>query len=113
MLGARIAALRRQNGWSQTELAQKIKISASAVGMYEQGRREPSADTIVSLAHIFGVSTDYLLTGHAIDGKDLDAANQALHGSLSSAQAILRNRPDPPFTKEELATLFAALLLDS
>ncbi len=113
MLGARIAALRRQKGWSQTELALKLKISASAVGMYEQGRREPSADTIVALARVFGVSTDYLLTGHAASAHDLEAANQALQSSLSSAQAILSNRPDPPFSKEELATLFAALLLDS
>ena len=40
MLGARIAALRRDAGWSQAELGKRLQVSASAVGMYEQGRRE-------------------------------------------------------------------------
>ena len=44
MLGARIAALRRDAGWSQAELGKRLQVSASAVGMYEQGRREPSAE---------------------------------------------------------------------
>ena len=49
MLGARIAALRLQAGLSQAELAKRLAVSASAVGMYEQGRREPSMDRIVAL----------------------------------------------------------------
>ena len=40
MLGARIAALRRQAGMNQGELAKKLGISPSTVGMYEQGRRD-------------------------------------------------------------------------
>lgn len=63
MLGFRIAALRRQLGLSQAELARRLHISASAVGMYEQGRREPSLDLVVALAEELDVSTDYLLIG--------------------------------------------------
>ena len=63
MLGMRIAFLRASKGWSQAKLAQRIGVSASAVGMYEQGRREPSLDLLVRLAREFGVSTDYLLMG--------------------------------------------------
>ena len=50
MLGARIAALRREAGLNQAELARRLRISPSAVGMYEQGRREPPLDTLVALA---------------------------------------------------------------
>ena len=63
MLGARIAALRRERGLSQGELARRIKISPSAMGMYEQGRREPSSEVLVELGKLFGVSVDYILTG--------------------------------------------------
>ena len=63
MLGARIAALRRSRGMSQSQLAQELGVSPSAIGMYEQGRREPSAATVVALSNLFQVSTDYLLTG--------------------------------------------------
>ena len=70
MLGDRIALLRRGRGWSQSELARRLHISASAVGMYEQGRREPSLEAVVELASAFGVSVDYLLTGRALTEAD-------------------------------------------
>ena len=63
MLGIRIAILRISKGWSQAELARRIGVSASAVGMYEQGRREPSLGLLVRLAQELGATTDYLLTG--------------------------------------------------
>ena len=61
MLGLRIALLRVDKGWSQAELAKRIGVSTSAVGMYEQGRREPSWGLLVRLALELNVTTDYLL----------------------------------------------------
>lgn len=58
MLGVRIALLRIEKGISQAELAKRLRVSASAVGMYEQGRRMPSLDLVVRLAREFGVTTD-------------------------------------------------------
>ena len=63
MLGLRIALLRIDKGWSQAELAKRIGVSPSAVGMYEQGRREPSLALLICLARELCVTTDYLLTG--------------------------------------------------
>lgn len=63
MLGERIAFLRSKQGLSQAELARRLNISPSAVGMYEQGRREPPVDILISLARVLGVTMDYLLTG--------------------------------------------------
>ena len=63
MLGLRIALLRVEKCWSQAELAKRIGVSTSAVGMYEQGRREPSLMILVHLARELDVTTDYLLTG--------------------------------------------------
>jgi len=65
MLGARIALLRRNCAMSQKELSKALGISASAVGMYEQGRREPSAELLIKMAELFSVSTDFLLTGES------------------------------------------------
>ena len=65
MLGARIALLRRQAGISQRALAAALRVSPSAVGMYEQERRVPSTALLVEMARLFGVSTDFLLTGRA------------------------------------------------
>ena len=56
MLGTRIAALRREAGLSQAELAQRLQVSPSALGMYEQERREPSMQTLVKLSRELGVT---------------------------------------------------------
>ena len=112
MLGARIAALRREAGLNQAELAQRLQISPSAVGMYEQGRREPSADTLVAMAQLFGVSTDYLLTGQAA-GKDQNTLETMLINRITSADRHMTQRTERPFSRQELAVLFAAMLMDT
>ena len=63
MLSTQIKTLRRKKGWSQAELAERLHISPSAVGMYEQGRREPSIDTLIALSKEFDVTIDYLVAG--------------------------------------------------
>ena len=111
MLGARIAALRREAGLNQAELAERLQVSPSAIGMYEQGRREPSADTLVAMAQLFGVSVDYLLTGQAAD-KDRDTLESMLHSRITSADRHMTQRNDRPFSRQELAVLFAAMLME-
>ena len=41
-----LAYLRKRAGYSQTELADKLKISRSAIGMYESGKRESDFETL-------------------------------------------------------------------
>ena len=48
---------------TQRQLAKALSVSPSAIGMYEQGRRQPSADLIVAICQMFSVSTQWLLTG--------------------------------------------------
>lgn len=47
----------------QEDLANKINISKSAIGMYERNEREPSFEIVEKLANYFEVSIDFLLTG--------------------------------------------------
>lgn len=58
-----IKKLRKLNGMTQWELGEKLGISASAVGMYEQGRRQPDSKTLLKLSKIFSVSVDEILNG--------------------------------------------------
>lgn len=111
MLGPRIAALRRAAGLSQGELARRLQVSASTVGMYEQGRREPSAEILVALARTFGVTVDYLLTGQPSATEEEKVA-LVMDSVLSDAQVQLDKRPKRPLSRQELAVLFAALLMD-
>ena len=111
MLGERIAALRRTRGMSQANLAGRLGISASAMGMYEQGRREPSLQTVVDLARELEVSTDFLLTGKSAS-PEADPLPQLLEFCVDTADRKLDARSDRPFSRQDLATLFAALLTD-
>lgn len=113
MLGARIAALRHHAGWSQAVLAQRLQISASAVGMYEQGRREPPAELLVAMADAFGVSVDYLLTGRVENEQQRKTAESTLFHSLAQMEKRLDSRGRRPFSKQEMVVLFAALLMDA
>ena len=63
MLNKQIESLRRKMGWSQAELARRLHITPSTVGMYEQGRRVPSVDILLAMSEEFGVTLDYLITG--------------------------------------------------
>ena len=101
MLGERIAALRRARGMSQAELASRLGISASAMGMYEQGRREPSVQTVVSLARELEVSTDFLLTGKAAPPES-DPLPRLLEFCVDAADRKLEARPDRPFSRQEM-----------
>ena len=52
---------RKKSGLTQQEVANAIGVVQSAYKNYEQGNREPKGDTIVMLANLFHVTTDYLL----------------------------------------------------
>lgn len=61
ILGEKIMALRKQNNWSQEDLAEKLQISRQSVSKWESGASIPDLDRIVKMSALFGVSTDYLL----------------------------------------------------
>ena len=61
MLGENLAALRLRRGMTQKELARRLGVSPSAVGMYEQGRRQPGPEMLLRLAAVLGTDVNGLL----------------------------------------------------
>ena len=61
MVADKIKALREANGMTQNDIARKFGITRSSVNAWEMGISTPSTTYIVELAHLFSVSTDYLL----------------------------------------------------
>lgn len=57
----RIKELRLERNISQKKLSLQVGVSQSVLCDYENGKVEPTASVIISLAKFFGVSTDYLL----------------------------------------------------
>lgn len=61
MFSENIRALRNKVHMSQKALADLLFVSQQTVAKWETNRATPNPDTVVKLADIFGVSTDYLL----------------------------------------------------
>ena len=59
--GIRLKELRKQNGLTQQQLAERIGVTKSVISFYELKERAPSHDVLMKLSYIFHVSTDYLL----------------------------------------------------
>lgn len=78
----RLRELRMKYGYSQKAVSQKIGISPSIVSGYESGERTPSTEVLLSLAYLYGCSTDYLL------GKQNDNSQLVLDVSELSDKQI-------------------------
>ena len=61
ILADKIIRLRKQNGLSQEELAERMHVSRQAVSKWEAAQTTPDLEKILMLSKLFGVSTDYLL----------------------------------------------------
>lgn len=59
--GEKLSFLRKKQGMTQLELAEKLDISRQAVSRWEQGTSEPSTENLVSIGKLFGVPVDDLV----------------------------------------------------
>ena len=59
--GEKLLALRRQAGYSQEELADRLNVSRQAISRWEMGTTLPDAQNLIQLSRIFGVSIDAML----------------------------------------------------
>lgn len=61
MLKDNLIMLRKINGYSQEEIAEKIGISRQAYAKWESGTTTPNIDKALSLAELYGVTIDGLI----------------------------------------------------
>lgn len=100
----RIGDLRRARGMRQSELAEAVGVSASAIGMYEQGRREPDLHMLLKLARLFDVSVDYLIgASDRPERFDVNEIAACVARDLMNQPALMFNAEC--YTEEELADI--------
>lgn len=95
MLGEKLRHLRKERGLTQQELAEKVMVAPSTIGMYEQGRREPDTTTLSKLSQVLHVSVDYLLSESQEDAdKDIeDVIAEIRQRLLTNGQLMFNGRP--------------------
>lgn len=94
----RLKDLRIEHGYSQEEMGKKLNVTTSAYGYYEQGRNEPSLETLQKIARTFQVSTDYLLG-------IIDTSNHPIYHSISDRLSLSDTEIDTVKKMKDLSLL--------
>ncbi len=87
ILADKIIRLRKKNGWSQEELAEKMQVSRQAVSKWESAQAIPDLEKILMLGSLFGVTTDYLLKDEIEDEEFTDENDNTSVKRITLAQA--------------------------
>lgn len=89
MFGERLKQLRLSTKKTQQQIADQLGISRAAYSHLENGRNEPDSTTLVKLANIFDVTTDYLLgnkqTPEWADENDIVELDKLLESNVNMA----------------------------
>ena len=75
-LSDKIIQLRKAKGWSQEELAERLKVSRQAISRWEGATAQPDVANVLQLSKLFGVTTDYLLNDEYESDNDLPKVKQ-------------------------------------
>ncbi len=62
-IGQRISDLRKEHGYSQEYVAEKLDVSRQAVSKWECDASAPDTYNLIALAELFGVSVEYIAVG--------------------------------------------------
>src|SRR5690625_2702050 len=60
-LASNIRFFRKQNEWTQQELAEQLKLSRSVIAKWENNLATPDIDSLIKLSHIFKVRLEHLV----------------------------------------------------
>ena len=77
MLADKITQLRKKNGWSQEELAEKLYVSRQTVSRWETDSTFPDVEAVIKLCEIFGCNMDTLVRGDAQSGSTCECSGVA------------------------------------
>lgn len=86
--GQRIREERNRLKMTQEDLAQELNIGYVHMNGIENGRKGCSIDLLLELSELFGVSTDYLLTGKTHSNEETKLKIQS---TISDLTALLQN----------------------
>ncbi len=108
----RLRELRRQKGFSQSELGKLAELHYTHIGRFERGTSRPGSDTLKRLADVLGVSSDYLLEGAETEAakarfedRELLRQFQAVEQLPEEDKEVIKKLLDAFLTKKQLQAL--------
>ncbi|MDE6372583.1 MAG: helix-turn-helix domain-containing protein [Clostridia bacterium] len=98
MYGKRIKDLRIENNLNQSELAEMLHVSQSAVAKYENEQLEPNINMLEKIADVFICSVDYLLGRESEEGVIVIDGNSS---QTEREQTLIKSFRKLPLHKQE------------
>ena len=93
--GKRIAALRKEKGMTQEQLAEAVNLSTNHISVIERGVKLPKLETLINIANVLDVPADVLLQ---------DVVNNQTKLCASEASELIKQLP-----REDQRRVLAAL----
>jgi transcriptional regulator with XRE-family HTH domain len=83
IFGEKLKSERKNKGWSQEDLAEKLFVSRQSVSKWENGQNYPSIEIIIKVSDLFGVTIDELLrSDEELTKKVINDGKQLAHPKL-------------------------------
>ena len=109
-LEEKLTVLRKESGYTQLDLAEKVRVSRQAISKWETGRVLPSAENLKYLSELFGVSVDYLLNDDMTEEPKPKEQEPAPEPQTEEAVIPEKEKGKPVRWKYITALLLAVLL---
>jgi transcriptional regulator with XRE-family HTH domain len=95
--------IRKEHNLTQAQLADKLGVCPSTVGMYEQGRREPDNKMLKKICYVFSVSIDHILGLQVDEKNDLKEIMDKFTQILKSQKSLVFNgKPIESLDREKI-----------
>ena len=105
----RLKKIRKMRKLTQKEFADKLKISASAVGMYEQGRREPDHNTLIKMCKALEITADCLLGKTKMETVEIGDFLDEIKTQIKSGGGLMFK--GVPLSEEDTRKLYDAIVI--
>ena len=110
--GRFLKELRKEKGFTQEQLGEKIGVTNKTVSRWENGNYMPPVECLTLLSEIYGVSINELVYGQRLDNEKLaDAAEDNLKGALELNEQSYRKSEKILFIMMALSTVIAILVI--
>lgn len=115
ILADKIIELRKKEGWSQEELAEKLAVTRQSVSKWEGAQSIPDLDKVVQMSRLFGVTTDYLLKDELEESQPAECDAAPVLRRVTMAQAsdylALRRAAAPKMALATMLCVFSPIAL--
>lgn len=115
ILADKIIELRKKEGWSQEELAEKLSVTRQSVSKWEGAQSIPDLDKVVQMSRLFGVTTDYLLKDELEESQPAECNAAPVLRRVTMAQAsdylALRRAAAPKMALATMLCVFSPIAL--